>query len=258
MAQGGQKAVYSARHLHLGPVALKVLSPSQHSERFDREIAAIQSIALTQVPEIIDFGVLPAPLNNHLWMLERWIPGVTLRERIVKGGLTDQLILRIATDMLTVLAKAESLRVVHRDIKPENIIISPDESMCLLIDFGIARHLDKTSLTGAFMPCTIGYAPIEQLNVLKHEIDTRSDLFSLGVTLYECCEGVNPYTDEAMNAAEVIERISGSPLPKISRKIGKGDEFANLVEAMTRIERIHRVRTASEALEWIKEITINQ
>jgi len=255
VAQGGQKAVYSAEHNEAGQIALKVLPPNQTPERFDREIDAIRSIALKQVPQVVAFGALPPPFENHLWMMEQWIPGYTLRDRLIAGPLTSDLILKIATDMLEVLAVAESKRIVHRDIKPENILILPDESHSMLIDFGIARHLDRTSLTGVFMPCTIGYAPIEQLNVLKAEIDVRSDLFSLGVTLYECCEGINPFIENATSQQEVVDRINSNSLPRISTGNGKSEELADLIFCMTRTERVHRIRTAIEALVWVKEIS---
>lgn len=256
VAKGGQKAVYSAFHPDVGPVALKILFSTDTPERFQREISAIKSINVKQVPLVTGYGVMHAPYEGHLWMTEKWIPGVTLRERLRFGQLSNKLVLRIATDILTVLVEAERNLIVHRDIKPENIIISPDESTCSLIDFGIARHLDKTSLTGMFMPCTIGYAPVEQLDALKQQIDTRSDLFSLGVTLYECVEGVNPFIQNVTNVAEVIERIHNLKLPTISRKVDINNEFANLLESMTQTRRTHRIKNADEAMNWLAEINV--
>lgn len=256
VAKGGQKAVYSAMHPTAGQVALKILSPSDTPERFQREISAIQMIDAQQVPLIIEHGKMPEPYEGNFWMTEEWISGLTLREKIEQGPISNQLILKVATDILSVLIKAEHHRIVHRDIKPENIIIAPDESHCWLIDFGIARHLDRTSLTGLYMPCTIGYAPVEQLDVMKSHIDTRSDLFSLGVTLYECVEGVNPFIDGATSLGEIVDRIHNTQLPRISREIDVKGEFGNLLQTLTQTRRNHRLESAEEALKWMNDINI--
>lgn len=254
ITQGGQKAVFSALHPTAGHIALKIICPSDTPERFQREITAVQEIDAPQVPKVLEHGSMPPPFATCYWMTEEWAPGITLRERLIQGALSDQLVILIASSIISTLVLAEKHRIVHRDIKPENIIISPDESRCWLIDFGIARHLDKTSLTGLSMPCTIGYAPIEQLEAHKHEIDTRSDLFSLGVTLYECVEGVNPYIDGASSAQEVVERISLTRLPAIKRQVAGSTEFGSLLESMTHTRRTHRINSAEEAMTWITEI----
>jgi serine/threonine-protein kinase len=104
------------------------------------------------------------------------------------------------------------------------------------------------------MPHTLGYAPLEQLNCLKAEIDTRSDLFSLGVTLYECIEGVNPYTSGATSADEVIHRMDTVICPEVSRQVDNKGDLKDLITAMTRQKRMHRISTAAEAYEWMREI----
>lgn len=254
VTKGGQKEVFSAQHCNRGKVALKVLPPITNVDRFSREIEAVQSIAVNRVPAIINFGKLNTPYTGHLWLTEEWIEGVNLREKMNSGQLSNQLILQIALNLLEVLVEAESKKIVHRDIKPDNILISLDESQCWLVDFGIARHLDKTSLTAEFMPLTYGYAPIEQLNAAKDEVDTRCDLFSLGVTLYECVEGFNPFTQNLADHNDVIHRMRTLVLPDISRQIDVKGQFKDLIAAMTRQKRNHRINTSNEALEWIKEI----
>ena len=122
------------------------------------------------------------------------------------------------------------------------------------MDFGIARLLGRTSLTVGVMPHTLGYASLEQLNSLKSEIDTRSDLFSLGVTLYESIEGVNPYIDGANTVDEVIRRMGSINFPEILRQVDNKGDLKNLITAMTRQKKIHRISTAAEAHEWISEI----
>jgi len=255
IAKGGQKAVYSADHETHGKIALKIHPPGPNPERFLREITAVQSIAAGQVPVIFDSGCLPSPHADHLWLTEQWIEGSSLSEKIRTGSLSNSLILKIGLNILAVLVEAEAHNIVHRDIKPDNILIAPDDSCSWLVDFGIARHLDKTSLTQAFMPYTLGYAPIEQLNAAKKEIDSRSDLFSLGVTLFECVEGYNPYTHGAASTAEVIHRTENLHLPKLSRQIDVSDQFKDLIGAMTQPMRNHRIGNAKEAYTWMQEIS---
>lgn len=254
IASGGQKAVYAAHHQTLGKIALKILTLGASTERFDREIAAVQQLPGDHVPVVFEHGQLPAPQQNHLWLTEQWIDGVSLRERLQSGKISNSLVIQIGLDVLKVLVEAESHKIVHRDIKPENIIIAPDEARIWLIDFGIARHLDKTSLTAHFMPYTLGYAPLEQLNAHKHEIDSRSDLFSLGVTLFECVEGVNPFVVGATSNQEVYSRMENMVLPELSRQVDALGGLKDLIASMTRTQRNHRLGSAAEAYEWMKEI----
>jgi eukaryotic-like serine/threonine-protein kinase len=91
------------------------------------------------------------------------------------------------------------------------------------IDFDIARHLRLESLTAtaaAFGQFTWGYAPPEQCRNIKAQIDARSDLFALGVTLYECATGSNPFRKGARDPLEILSRIEGMPLPPLSLSIG--------------------------------------
>jgi serine/threonine protein kinase len=254
ITSGGQKSVYSAHHRTLGKVALKILTPGASTERFEREIAAVQKIQIPHIPPIHRHGQLAPPHSDHLWLQEQWLDGINLRERLRTGPLSNQLILTIGLNVLEVLAMAETYKIVHRDIKPENILVAHNESRSWLIDFGIARHLDMTSLTADFMPCTLSYAPIEQLNGLRHEIDSRSDLFSLGVTLYECVVGVNPFLAGAASNQEIFDRMLTMPLPELPRDIDQHGQFKDLVSAMSQQHRNHRLESAADAYEWMKEI----
>lgn len=256
ITSGGQKAVYAADHQHHGKIALKILAPGADAERFVREVAAVQSLPSQYVPQVHAHGQLADPHPQHHWLYEEWIEGITLRDKLKAGPVSNALALKIGLDVLMVLADAEQHHIVHRDIKPENIIISHDESRVWLIDFGIARHLDRTSLTAHFMPCSIGYSPIEQMDAHRHEIDSRSDLFSLGVTLYECVEGSNPFIQGATSNQEVYDRISKVPLPKLSRQVDVGGQLDGFISTMTQTQRNHRVGSAAEALAWMTEITV--
>jgi serine/threonine-protein kinase len=126
-----------------------------------------------------------------------------------------------------------------------------------LLDFGVARHLDLVSLTptaapfGSFTP---GYAPPEQFNNRKREIDSRADLFALGVTLVEAATGRNPFRHLAPDPPSILRRVERMPLAPLSLNLKKSAEFRDLVTAMCQTRRDRRPRTVKAALDWIRPI----
>ncbi len=235
VAVGGQKFVYRADHATHGPVALKVFGDLADPQRAQREIDAVRSIACAHVPTIYETGVMTGGPKPYIWLVEEWLTGDTLRARLVKGAQSDAVVMRVAHDVLLVLSEAEKQRIVHRDVKPENIMLSVDNSKCWLLDFGIARHLDLTTITvvAGGWPLSPGYAPPEQIQYLKDKIGARADLFALGVTLHECLMGFNPYTDGAVDNAERVRRTLASDLPRPTREIDAAGQFSDLVQSMS-------------------------
>jgi serine/threonine-protein kinase len=254
---GGQKSVYRATDPIHGPVALKILAHGANPERAIREVQAVQHIQVPQVPRIFATGTIAIAGGNCIWFTEPWLPGQSLRAHLQAHTVTDALTTIIARDVLLALLAAEREHIVHRDVKPENIMVDSACAGCMLVDFGIARHLMKDSLTLTEMPwaaCTPGYAPQEQFENLKSEIDSRADLFALGVTLYECIDGNNPFLNGAADATEVLRRVKATALPNVSRHLDQAGEFTQLVSAMTRSRRNHRVRSAAAAKAWFDSI----
>jgi serine/threonine protein kinase len=257
LGKGGQKSVFGCTHDPDGDVVLKLFHSASDPQRALREVEATEKVSSPRVPRVLAVGKVPSHLGEVVWLREPRIPGIDLRSRLQTNGPLDPLaLLRLALHILEALAAAEQERIVHRDVKPANIISATDGNFWL-IDFGFARHLDLESLTptGAQHAFgTLGYSPSEQCRNIKHDIDARTDLFALGVTLHECCTGVNPFTNGARDALEVIRRIETRPPALIARKIDKANEFGDLVQMLTRTHREQRISTAAEALAWIKEI----
>ena len=145
---------------------------------------------------------------------------------------------------------------MHRDVKPDNIMIDGRDDFWLL-DFGIARHLTLSSLTGdgqVWGKFTLGYSPPEQCRNLKPQIDSRSDLFALGVTLYECVTGVHPFRYPPVSDLEVLRRVEIMPLPRLQLAFPSAAGFSDLVQAMAQKRRDLRPASARDALAWIQEI----
>jgi serine/threonine-protein kinase len=257
LSEGGQKEVFSGAHATDGAVVLKIYHPQTDLSRVVREIQAVQGVGSPRVPKIFEVGTKNTHIGDVVWVREEQISGENLRQVLrKKGTLSLQQVLKLGRQILEALADAENVRIVHRDVKPANIIVDCSGDAWLL-DFGLARHLDLTSLTATsdyYGPCTPGYAPPEQFRNRKSEIDARADLFALGVTLYECSEGVNPFVDRARDILEILRRVESCPLPAISGTVDNKGKFPQLVTAMTRQRPNHRLSSIQEALTWMQEI----
>lgn len=257
LKSGGQKHVFGCDHNKEGAVVLKLFRSSMDVERVKREVDAMRKVCCSRVPRVLGTGSVECDVGDVVWLQEPRIFGKDLRSQLESSGpLSPRDVLRLTLHVLEALAAAEQAGIVHRDVKPANIIAADDGSYWL-IDFGFARHLDLESLTptGALHAFgTIGYAPTEQCRNVRADIDVRTDLFALGVTLYECCTGINPFRDEARDDLEIIRRIDSTQLSPIDRTIDKANEFRDLVQSMTRTYREQRISTAVESLDWIREI----
>lgn len=256
LGRGGQKLVFTGRHASDGEVVLKLFHLNVDEERVMREVMAAQNVPSPRIPRIFEVGRTRIQVGDVIWVREERIPGRNLREVVATGQLPPRAVLTLAQHILEALAAAETVRIVHRDVKPDNILAADDGTFWLL-DFGLARHLDLESLTATALPLghgTPGYAPPEQFRNIKPDIDARADLFGLGVTLYECVEGRNPFRAGARDAMEMLRRVETQPLPPISRQVDAAGQFRDLVAAMTRRQPNHRPDTAAEAFAWIREI----
>jgi serine/threonine protein kinase len=236
-------------------VVLKVFHQTADPERALRELSAVDGLDGHRVPKVLDSGMATSGVGDHTWFVEQFVEGSTLGAVLAVGIPDPRSVTRWADQTLATLVVAESIGVVHRDIKPANVIIDPAGD-AWLIDFGIARHLGLLSVTStsALMgPHSAGYAPPEQFGNSKHEVDTRADLFALGVTLYECLEGLNPYLVGASSRDEVLNRVASTDLPQVGLRDGVSPQLADLVQAMTRRALSQRPRSAADALEWLRE-----
>jgi len=257
LGQGGQKLVFAAKHGRDGDIVLKIVYPKTDPESVRREILAVQQIQSPRVPRILEHGIADTNLGACVWLREEKVSGDTLRNILASGPLPAGGVLRLGLQMMEALEGAERSQIVHRDVKPDNIMRDSAGDFWLL-DFGIARHLDLSSLTATSLPygkMTLGYAPPEQCRNFKREIDSRADLFALGVTMHECATGKNAFLDPPpRDHLELLKRIEQVVLPPITLPIAAKDSFLDLIATMTQKNRIHRPRTISEARLWLQEI----
>ena len=258
MKAGGQKWVFSATTNSGKSVVLKLISPSQTPQQVSREKLAVDQVQSPRVPQILDHGSVQSPIGLCFYFVEERVDGQTVRELIQHGPMIPVQVLRLGLHILEALVKAEEVRIVHRDIKPDNIMIDSSGGFWLL-DFGIARHLNLQSLTATsahFGRFTVGYAPPEQFRNHKADIDTRADLFALGVTLYECATQIHPFRDGARDDLEILRRTEQDPVSGLTIGVAGAPEFANLLSALVQKHRHFRPSSAKEALEWMRAICV--
>lgn len=257
LGQGGQKIVYFATHKTDGEIVLKIIHPRTDVEMVRREILAVQQVQSPRVPRILEYGQCSSNLGECIWLREQLIVGHTVRQILASGPLDANSVLRLGLHVLEALDKTEAAKIVHRDVKPENIMRDRAGAFWLL-DYGIARHLELSSLTGtglAFGKMTLGYAPPEQCRNMKSDIDSRADLFALGVTLHECATGKNGFFDPPpRDQLELLRRVERWVLPPVALSIADGASFQDLVSSLTQKSRVHRPRTIKEALVWLQGI----
>ncbi|MEW6172245.1 MAG: serine/threonine-protein kinase [Bacillota bacterium] len=205
---GGQKQVYRATHPVYGEVAVKIGRYSSQSEleRISREVGLLQSIDSPYFPK--QFLFEPRS-GSRFCIVEELISGQPLEHHL--GDFNEPYeALKLIRHVVNAMSILWSRRVVHRDLKPANIIIAYDHPR--IIDLGIARMQDATSLTLSFVPfgpCTPDYASPEQLTNQKRAIDHRSDQFTLGIVLAQLIlRGTHPFDPSVIGqGGSIPERI---------------------------------------------------
>ena len=176
LGAGGQKLVFAATHAKHGSVVIKLIHQNQDLGRVQREVDAVEMINSARVPAVLEKGAITdASGRVHVWLIETRIEGQCLRQVLQSGPVPFAQIPTLGRDLLEAIRDAEYCRIVHRDIKPDNVMVDQNGRFWLL-DFGIARHLDKSSLTAtvnAWGIGTPGYAPPEQYKNQKDLIRTQ-------------------------------------------------------------------------------------
>ena len=254
MARGEKKIVFDGVHNSYGETVIKLYF-QLNDPRSLREIQIERDLNLSMVPKIYETGTIEYEGTETLYIIEQKVKGTELR-KVLESGKRFSLeeAVTFLEQGLEFIACIENKGIVHRDIKPENIIRA-DDGRIFFLDFGIARILGADSLTrtGAMMgPHTPGYAAPEQFNNLKKEIDSRADIFSLGVVTYECITGKNPFREGSINALEVLQKTETITPVQYSIKGDTQSQFMALLGAMMGKYPSRRPRTAKQAIDWLK------
>lgn len=191
---GGQGCVFLVKLKDGTKGALKIYCLSRTmGSRVKREIDALEKLDSDVVVELISYGDISLRDEKCKYMLSTYIEGTDFRRLINKEGtLDEQLVIELCYRISKAIDELWALRIVHRDIKPENILVD-NNGHIYLIDLGIAKHLDQTTLTAVGETLgTLGYMSPEQ-RACRGGLTLRSDLFSLGIVAYEALTGKHPF-----------------------------------------------------------------
>jgi serine/threonine protein kinase len=255
LGRGGLGAVYEAVHqISQRAEALKVMLPEQTGtedmkERFRREI---QLLASLNHPNI-------AGLHNafyegdQLIMVMELVEGEDLRSRSRKGRIPLPLLMDFATQVLTALDYAHARGVVHRDIKPANIMISP-AGLVKVLDFGIAISKGSVDLTmaGSLVGSPMHMSP-EQIRGEK--ATQQSDLYSLGVTLYELIAGQPPVSG-ATTYELMMAHLNQAPTPLAQLRPDIPPRLSEVISRALEKEPAKRFSTAAEFLDAVRSVSM--
>ena len=252
LGAGGLGVVYEVRHIiSQRREAMKILRPDQSdtaemAERFRREVQTLAAL------NHVNIATLHTAFynQNQLAMVMELVHGQTLRDRQLEAGITLPQVLDIASQVLEALVYAHGLGVVHRDIKPSNIMITGN-GVVKLLDFGIARTEQASDLTKTgHLVGSLSYMSPEQ--VRGERVGACSDLYSVGVTVYELLTGRLPITG-ASNYDIMVGHMERVPMPP--HKVAPSVPLAVSAAVMRVLEK-DPVARFSAALEFLTALRI--
>jgi len=250
---GGMGEVYLAEDTKLNrTVALKFLSPflsqdEDQRKRFAREAQAAAKLGHANIVAIHEVG----DYRGRPWISMENVEGASLELLIESGGLGEDRIIDIAIGVCNGLRKAHETGIIHRDIKPSNILIDRDGCPRVL-DFGLAvlRDTDRLTQNGSTLG-TVGYMSPEQVE--GKEVDPSSDLFSLGVVLYELFTGCNPFRRDNQ-AATLNAILRDDPQPITRYKSEVSDGLQHIILKMLQKRQEHRYQSAAGVIEDLRRL----
>jgi serine/threonine protein kinase len=264
IARGGMGAIYAGTHIELDRlVAVKLLLPNfnadgQALERFRREARAAARIKHPNIVDIYDYGVLP---EGEAYIVMELAQGETLHEHLKRvGRLPIAGAITIARQLAEGMDAAHRNGIVHRDLKPSNIILTKEASGGLrvkIVDFGIAKITQQLSaedatLTAAGMLVgTPRYMSPEQCS--DDPVDARSDIYSLGIILYEMLAGHAPFEGDTP-VALAIKRINETPPPIAEQRSDVPPALAALVEQTLATDPAGRPQTALDVARSLAQL----
>ena len=262
IGSGGMGEVYRAHDLHLDrDIAVKVLPPAGKGGAFDsRARRALRQEALTlsrlnhpNIAQVYDFD----KEGDTDFIVMELVPGESLARKLAAGRLSPEESLAIASQTLDGLAAAHAQGIIHRDLKPSNLQLTP-EGRIKILDFGLAQLVRPkdfdlgaapTATTVEGLSGTLPYMSPEQLH--GEPLDARSDIWSLGVVLYELTTGHLPFCGRT--AADTADAILHAPVPAIGSGSGQSALRLMLERCLSK-DVTQRYQTAEEMLADVRRV----
>jgi serine/threonine-protein kinase len=272
LGKGGVGEVYRARDSRLcRDVALKVLSQNLWRDaaqlrRFEREARAASALNHPNIITVYEIGEAQTDAGTAQYIVTEYVEGETLRQRMSAGRVELDEALGVATQVANALASAHAAGIMHRDIKPENVMLRPD-GLVKVLDFGLAKlserptaaptfdtkadTVDPLSTERGIVMGTVSYMSPEQARGLK--ADHRTDIFSLGVTLYEMIAGRRPFEGATM-IDKLAALLTAEPAPLRQRRAEVSEATERVVSRCLAKDREARYQSAEELIAELKAI----
>jgi eukaryotic-like serine/threonine-protein kinase len=234
LSPGGMARVFLGRDDVLDrPVAVKIVEPDPADPeiglRFRREGRAAARLSHPNIVRVYDAGEDELDGDRVSYIVMEYVPGGDLKEMMDRTGpLPEAMLSRVGADVAAGLSHAHERGIVHRDVKPRNVLID-DRGSPKLADFGIARALDATTShnRGESYLGTAAYSSPEQLK--GERVTAKSDVYSLGATLYHAAVGRQPFSGNSIEVAN--QHVSSAPEPPRGRGAKIGDDMEALILA---------------------------
>ncbi|HEB95327.1 MAG TPA: serine/threonine protein kinase [Sedimenticola thiotaurini] len=248
LGKGGMATVYLGTQMSLGrPVALKILhdpETPQFFERFFNEGRCVARLSHTSLVTIFDIG----QGDGFYYIVMEYLPGGDLKSRI-RGGIKPGQALKILARLANCLGYVHDNGVVHRDIKPSNVLFRADDTP-VLTDFGIAKLIqadNDLTVTGTVMGSPHYLSPEQAQG--SRRLDGRSDLYSLGVILFEMLTGRKPYSADGF-AATLMAHIR-QPVPQLPEHL---QQLQPLIDRLLAKQPEERFQSGAELVQGIKHL----
>jgi serine/threonine protein kinase/Tfp pilus assembly protein PilF len=263
---GGMGEVYLAKDTRLDrKVALKMLPPGlaadrNRMQRFVQEAKAASALNHPNILTIYEIG----EAEGQPFIVTEFIEGMTLRERL-RSPLEIEEALDIAIQISSALAAAHKVHIIHRDIKPENIMVRKDDGLVKVLDFGLAKMIQRRQPVDSAVDTvliantgpgvvigTVAYMSPEQAR--GETVDGRTDIWSLGVVLYEMFAGCSPFVAGTSNEiiSAILSKAAAPPLSRYSHVVP--ERLEEIVEKALSKNRDERYQTSKDLLIDLKRL----
>jgi len=261
--KGGMGEVYRARDINLGrEVAIKLLPESFPTGadrlRFEREARAVSALNHPNILTIHDIE----QVDKYRFIVSEYIDGDTLRKRLAEGPLRLSEALDVAIQVASALAAAHSAGIMHRDIKPENIMLRRDD-LVKVLDFGLAKNTESSLTSTTPEQSTVEWFETDAGMVLGtsaymspeqtrgQTVDERTDIWSLGVVLYEMVTGTQPFTGSTKSDV-IVSILQKEPAALKDNTLASEPGLKRILQRTLKKDVSERYQTAKELLDDLK------